>query len=72
MVGVYGVSMESSNLGAGTILNNNLMRKRMLDELEELEKDFFGELQGKQYRSTLQYHGRFARYCQSNECGQPE
>ena len=41
IVRVYGVSMESSNLGAGTILNRNLMRKRMIDDLEELEKGFF-------------------------------
>ena len=40
IAGIYGVSMESSNLGAGTILNRNLMRKRMLDDLEESEKGF--------------------------------
>ena len=40
MVGAYGVPMKSRNLGAGTILNRNLARKRMLDIFEDLETGF--------------------------------
>ena len=56
IVGVYKVSKGSSNSGAGPILNRSLMRKRILDKLEELER-FFWRIA----RKTVQKHSSVSR-----------